>query len=148
ALIVVVVWLFAFDWRGREAQSKNESLFNLSQLGLALLTLFALASLISAIPQGLLGSPDMHVTGNGSTAQALQWFTDRSANTLPQVTAISVPLWVYKLLMLAWALWLANALIGWLRDAFAAWTRGGYWRNAPKPAVADEIAKEKPADAS
>ena len=50
--------------------------------------------------------------------------------------------------MLAWALWLANALIGWLRDAFAAWTRGGYWRNAPKPAVADEIAKEKPADAS
>ena len=136
ALIVVVAWLFAFDWRSREAQPRNESVFNLSQIGLALLTLVALASLISAVPQGLLGSPDMHVTGNGSTAQALRWFADRSADALPQGTAFSVPLWVYKLLMLAWALWLANALIGWLRDAFSAWTKGGYWRNSPKPAVA------------
>ena len=30
--------------------------------------------------------------------------------------------------MLLWALWLANALIGWLRNAFAAWTMDGYWR--------------------
>lgn len=134
ALIVVVVWLFAFDWRARNAQPASESLFNLSQIGLGLLTLFALASLISAIPQGLLGSPDMHVTGNGSTAQSLQWFADRSTDTLPQGSAISVPLWVYKLLMLVWALWLANALIGWLRDGFAAWTKGGYWRQTPKPA--------------
>lgn len=148
ALIVVVVWLFAFDWRGREAQPKNESLFNLSQLGLALLTLFALASLISAIPQGLLGSPDMHVAGNGSTAQVLEWFADRSADALPQVTAISVPLWVYKLLMLAWALWLANALIGWLRDAFAAWTKDGYWHKPPLAASPLETPPEKPVDAA
>jgi len=148
ALIVVVAWLFVFDWRGHEAQPRSESLFNLSQIGLVLLTLVALASLISAVPQGLLGSPDMHVTGNGSTAQALQWFADRSADALPQASAISVPLWVYKTLMLLWALWLANALIGWLRDAFAAWTRDGYWRNSPKPAVVDDAAKEKPADAS
>jgi hypothetical protein len=148
ALIVVVVWLFAFDWRGREAQPHNESLFNLSQIGLALLTLVALASLVSAVPQGLLGSPDMHVTGNGSTAQALQWFADRSSDALPQASAISVPLWVYKALMLLWALWLANALIGWLRDAFGAWTKGGYWRNSPKPAPTAEPVQEKPADAS
>lgn len=148
ALIVVVVWLFAFDWRGRDAQPRNGSLFNLSQMGLVLLTLFALASLVSAVPQGLLGSPEMHVTGNGSTAQALQWFADRSANALPRASAISVPLWVYKLLMLAWALWLANALIGWLRDAFAAWTKDGYWRNSPKPVPAAEALQEKPADAS
>jgi hypothetical protein len=38
--------------------------------------------------------------------------------------------------MLAWALWLANALIGWLQWAFHAWTNGGYWRKrAPKPGV-------------
>jgi hypothetical protein len=146
ALIVVVVWLFAFDWRGRGAQPRNESFFNLSQIGLVLLTLVALASLIWAVPQGLLGSPDMHVTGNGSTAQGLQWFADRSNDVLPQASAISVPLWVYKTLMLLWALWLANALIGWLRDAFAAWTRDGYWRNSPKPGVAEDAAREKPAD--
>ena len=147
ALIVVVVWLFAFDWRGRETQPRNESLFNLSQIGLVVLTLWALASLVSAIPQGLLGAPDMHVAGNGSSVQALQWFADRSADALPQVAAISVPLWVYKVLMLAWALWLANALIGWLRDAFAAWTKDGYWRNSPKPVPAAEATQEKSADA-
>jgi hypothetical protein len=50
---------------------------------------------------------------------------------------LSVSLWVYKIAMLAWALWLANALIGWLRWGFEAWTRGGYWRkNAPKTGVA------------
>ena len=114
----------------------------------ALLTLFALASLISAIPQGLLGSPDMHVAGNGSTAQVLEWFADRSADALPQVTAISVPLWVYKLLMLAWALWLANALSGWLRDAFAAWTKDGYWHKPPLAASPLETPPEKPVDAA
>ncbi|HXD83428.1 MAG TPA: hypothetical protein VN599_03245, partial [Rudaea sp.] len=66
----------------------------------------------------------------------------------PQATAITLPLWVYKLLMLAWALWLANALIGWLRDAFAAWTKDGYWRNSSTPVVVDEPAEEKPTDAS
>lgn len=149
ALVVVVVWLFAFDWRGRETQPRNETVFNLSQLGLVLLTAWALASLISAVPQGLLGSPDMHVAGNGSSAQALQWFADRSTDALPRATAISVPLWVYKTLMLIWALWLANALIGWLRDAFAAWTKDGYWRNPSKPVPPPaETAQEKPADAS
>ena len=74
----------------------------------------------------------MHVAGNGSTAYALRWFADRSSDALPAATVISVPLWIYKLLMLAWALWLANALIGWLRAAFAAWTREGYWRAKPQ----------------
>ncbi|HET8940567.1 MAG TPA: hypothetical protein VFN13_01085, partial [Rudaea sp.] len=136
ALLVVVAWLFAFDWRKNGRQPENDGLFNFSQIGLGLLTLIALACLISAIPQGLLGQPDMHVTGNGSSAHALRWFVDRSANALPQASAISVPLWVYKVLMLAWALWLANALIGWLRDGFAAWTKGGYWRETSKSAPA------------
>ena len=116
--------------------------FNLLQ-GLAMADAAALIALVWALPQGLLGSPDMHVTGNGSFAQYLQWFADRSGAALPQATAVSLPLWVYKVLMLAWALWLANAVIGWLRDAFAAWTKGGYWR-APVKAVA-EPAAETPA---
>lgn len=144
ALIVVVVWLFVFDWRGRSAQLRNEALFNLSQIGLVLLTLLAVASLVSAVPQGLLGAPDMHVTGNGSSAQTLQWFADRSVDALPQGVVLSVPLWVYKTLMLLWALWLAHALIGWLRDALAAWTRDGYWRHTPKPAAVAESTEAAP----
>jgi len=135
ALLVVVAWLFAFDWRSRCALPPERWQFNILQIALALLTLVALVCLVSAIPQGLLGQPDMHVTGNGSYAQSLHWFTDRTADALPQARAISLPLWVYKVLMLAWALWLANALIGWLRDAFSAWTRDGYWRARVKPVV-------------
>jgi len=140
ALAVVVAWLFAFAWRARGKLPQTRWRFNLLQIGLALLTAIALLALASAIPQGLLGSPDMHVTGNGSYAQYLQWFADRSDDALPQATAISLPLWVYKVLMLAWALWLANALIGWLREAWAAWTQGGYWQPRPetKPAAGAE----------
>ncbi len=138
SLLFVIAWLFAFDWRARSESDTVRWRFNLLQVGLVALTGFALIALVSAIPQGLAGEPDMHVAGAGSTAQALRWFADRSADALPQATAISVPLWVYKVLMLAWALWLANALIGWLREGFAAWMRGGYWmarQRVPVPAV-------------
>jgi hypothetical protein len=135
ALLVVVVWLFAFDWRARGALPQARWQFNLLQAALVALTIVALLCLVSAIPQGLLGQPDMHVTGNASNAQSLHWFTDRSTDALPQPVAVSLPLWVYKVLMLAWAIWLANALIGWLRDGFGAWTRDGYWRARAQAAV-------------
>jgi hypothetical protein len=145
ALIVVVAWLFAFDWRGRTTLA-SDGVFNFAQVSLAALTAIALLCLISAIPQGLLGQPDMHVTGYGSSAHALQWFDDRSTDSLPQAMAITLPLWVYKVLMLAWALWLANALIGWLRIAFASWTTDGYWR-ARKKATPAEPPVAAPSDA-
>ncbi|MEO6929234.1 MAG: hypothetical protein ABI190_08720, partial [Casimicrobiaceae bacterium] len=140
ALLLVVAWLFAFDLRARGAPS-SPRVFNLVQVGLAALTLVALWCVLASIQQGLLGAPDMHVTGNGSSAQALNWFADRSADALPVASAISVPLWIYKLAMLAWALWLAHALVGWLRNAFAAWTRDGYWRSVPRPIVDVPTAK-------
>lgn len=135
ALLVVVAWLFALDWRARSTPSLSPRRFNAIQVGLAALTVIAVLCLATAIPQGLLGAPDMQVTGNGSSGQALRWFADRSVDALPVARAISLPLWVYKLAMLGWALWVANALVGWLRDGFAAWTHGGYWRSAPKPVV-------------
>lgn len=128
ALVIVVAWLLALDWRERWSGAVRPWLFNLVQLGLAVLAVVALLCLIASIPFGLLGHPDMHVTGNGSYAHALRWFADQSASVLPEAGAISLPLWVYKLAMLAWALWLANAVINWLRWGLAAWTHGGYWR--------------------
>jgi hypothetical protein len=136
ALLVVVAWLFAFDWRTRSAMPPVRWQFNLLQVALVALTAVALLCLVSAIPQGLLGQPDMHVTGNGSYTTLLHWFIDRSTDVLASARTISVPLWVYKVLMLAWAIWLANALIGWLRDGFAAWTKDGYWRARSVPAAA------------
>lgn len=136
AYALVVVWLILLGLRARSAPPEQLGAvkFNLLQLGLVLLTLLALVVLIGAVPKGLLGLPDMHVAGNASSAWNLRWFADQSTNVLPGGGVLSVSLWIYKLAMLAWALWLANALIGWLRWAFDAWTRGGYWRKRePKP---------------
>ena len=41
--------------------------FNAMQIGIALLTLAALAFLIGAVKSTLLGAPHMHVVGNGSS---------------------------------------------------------------------------------
>ena len=127
ALLVVVGWLFALDWRAHGAPATNWK-FNLAQLGLALLTLIALVCLFESIRNGLLGSPDMVVQGNGSWANHLQWFADRSSDALPTASVISLPLWVYNVVMLFWALWLAWAVVGWMRAGFNAWMDGGHWR--------------------
>ncbi|GGY26254.1 hypothetical protein GCM10008098_19010 [Rhodanobacter panaciterrae] len=136
AYALVVLWLILLGLRARGAPAERltATKFNLLQFGLAALTLLSLIVLISAVPTGLLGLPDMHVAGNDSSAWNLHWFADQSTSALPSGGVFSVSLWVYKLAMLAWALWLANALIGWLRWAFEAWTHGGYWRKRePKP---------------
>jgi hypothetical protein len=136
ALAVVVAWLFAIDARERYAGTRSIVAFDLAQIGLAMLTAAALVCLVAAVPEGLLGTPDMHVAGNGSSATSLRWFVDRNGDDAwPVARAISVPLWVYKAAMLAWAIWLANAVIGWLGWGLGAWTRGGYWRRRAKPAV-------------
>lgn len=132
ALIVFVAWLFAFDWRARCTTGAPWWRFDLVQIGLAVLTVIALVALVSTIQLGLLGVPDMHVAGNASSAASLNWFADRAVDALPQASAFSLPLWIYNVLMLAWALWLANALIVWLRQAWTAWTRGGYWQSRPE----------------
>lgn len=131
ALLIVLLWLLALDWRERHPIQRN-AVFNLAQIALLLLTLGALVCLVSAIPFGLLGEPNMHLTGNGSVSTTLRWFADQSSDNLPVASVISLPLWAYKLAMLAWALWLANALIGWLRWGFSAWSQGNYWRSTPK----------------
>jgi len=135
AYAVVVAWLILLGLRARAAvASWRAGPFDLMQIGLVLLTAIALSVLVAAVPGGLLGQPDMHVAGMGSSALQLHWFADRSADALPRAGVFSLPLWTYKLAMLAWALWLANALIGWLRWGFQAWSQGGYWRrDEPRP---------------
>jgi len=81
-----------------------------------------------SISQGLLGLPEMQIAGNGSTSYDLKWYQDRSADGLPRPWVLSVPLLVYRLAMLAWALWLAQALLRWLKWAWECFTAGGAWR--------------------
>ena len=99
------------------------------QIGLAVLSLVVLAVLFQAVEQGLLGSPQMQIAGNGSDAGRLSWYQDRTGAELPQAWVLSVPTFVYRLLMLAWALWLAFALIRWLRWGWSCYATAGLWRS-------------------
>lgn len=103
--------------------------FNLFQLLLLVFTFLAASALLSALRQGLLGYPEMLVTGNDSNAFSLRWYLDRMDGTTPSVEFFSIPVFAYRLMMLAWALWLAISLTKWVRWAWNCIAAGGaYWR--------------------
>jgi hypothetical protein len=127
--MVVVGWLFALAYRSKIKEDIDNSTFNTYQFVLTILTLSSLLVLILAIESGLLGLPDMQIAGNGSNAYHLRWYQDQSLDALPQAWVISVPLFVYRLLMLFWSLWLAMAMLSWMRWGWKCFTTHGMWRS-------------------
>ncbi len=132
---VVVGWLFALAWRRERGARLGALGFDAVQLALAVATAVALGVLFEAIRHGLLGAPEMQIAGNGSSASELHWYQDRSDGSLPAASVISVPLGVYRLAMLAWALWLALALLRWLRWGWECFSSGALWRASPRRGV-------------
>ncbi len=128
AAATVVVWLLALGWRGSRGNRLPGRWFDLAQVGLAVLTAVALLALLVSIRTGLLGLPEMQIEGNGSSGYLLRWYADRADATLPAAWVVSVPLLVYRLAMLAWALWLAQALLRWLRWGWDCFSHGELWR--------------------
>lgn len=128
---VVAAWLLVMRWR--EGWQPVEGLarwrFNALQVLLALFTVFAIALLVfSGIRNGLLARPDMSIQST-HYSDGLSWFQDQVDGVIEGPSIWSVPMWVYQLLMLAWAGWMALALVRWLRWAFSAWKSNGLWRN-------------------
>jgi hypothetical protein len=124
---LVVAWLLALGLRSRSAPARW-LLFDLVQLQLALLTLLAFAALWMVIDAGLLGPPEMQISGNDSSGSLLRWYQDR-ADTVPAAGHVLwVPTWLYRVAMLAWAVWLATALLGWLRWGWGCFSHQGVWR--------------------
>ena len=144
-LVLVAAWLHALAWRERVHASLSDRSFKWVQAGLAALSVAALWGLVAAVPGALLGQPDLHVVGNHSTSETLRWFADRSDGTLPATGALTLPLWTYKLAILAWALWLSLALVRWVRWSWGAYTVGGHWRGRiAAPPASFEMSTEKP----
>ena len=126
--VLVVSWLLALGTRCRKDPPDNPLAFNLIQVLLVIITLAALAGLYSAIERGLLGIPDMQIAGNHSTRFQLHWIQDRIDGTLPTPWVVSLPLWIYRLLMLAWSLWLALSLVSWLRWGWGCFSKMRLWK--------------------
>ena len=135
AILLVTGWLLLLGRRKALAEQEIGAVkFDLGQISLALLTLVALATLLFAVEQGLLGSPDMQVAGHHSTAWRLSWYQDRIAGPMPIAEVITAPLLVYRGLMLVWALWLALALLKWLNWGWSCFSAGGSWRSLRRKA--------------
>lgn len=136
---IVIAWLMLLGWR-KTQPVEGFRYFNALQVIIGLLTVVSLGMLFLAVEQGLLGSPDMQIIGNQSSAFNLNWYQDRSLATLPVATLISVPLIVYRLLMLAWSLWLAVSLLNWLKWGWECFSSNGLWNKTveEKKAVAVE----------
>ena len=113
AAIVVVAWLVILAYRDRWTARRWWS-YNIVQLALFGLGLVALVSLYASIHAGLLVQPDMQVEGAGSYGSTLYWYADRVTEELPRPWILWLPLYVWRVLMLLWALWLASRLLRWL----------------------------------
>ncbi len=139
-LMLVILWLMICGAREKFRGELPWWQFNLAQVVIAGTTLVALACVVISLPAGLLGSPDMHVVGHNSYGGALNWFADGSDSALPVAAAMSAPMWLYKTLILAWALWLSFALLRWLPWVWQCFSTDGYWRgkNAAKLAGNNE----------
>lgn len=137
AALAVIAWLFLLAWRGQESVSRLSAAgHNLLQILLIILTMIVLGIFIAVVGAGLLGNPEMFITGNDSTRSMLQWYQARCDGLLPQPGCISISIWWYRFLMLAWALWLAASLIRWLRWAWQQFSTGGCFRQASKKKTA------------
>lgn len=136
---IVIAWLMLLGWRKSQPVS-GIRYFNALQVMIGILTVVSLGMLFLAVEQGLLGSPDMQIIGNQSSAFNLNWYQDRSLAALPVATLISVPLIVYRVLMLAWSLWLAVSLLNWLKWGWECFSSNGLWNKTvvKKEAVAVE----------
>ncbi|HEY3899941.1 MAG TPA: hypothetical protein VGM54_15140 [Chthoniobacter sp.] len=144
AALAVVGWLFFIAWRGSEGfQRLGNAIYNTLQATLILLTLVALTVFVSVVSEGLLGRPEMFVIGNGSTPAWLQWFQTHSDGSLPRCGCISISIWWYRFLMLLWALWLASALIRWLRKGWQGFSAGGIFHWKPDFQVPPPIPAKK-----
>jgi hypothetical protein len=128
-LAFVAAWILAVGARDRWRIDGPWWRYNLVQVGIVLLTVIALGAIVASLPVGLLGTPDMHVTGNDSGGNYLSWFADGSDSAIPAARAMTVPMWLYKSLILGWALWLSFALLKWLPWTWRCFAKDGFFRS-------------------
>ncbi|MDX1381203.1 MAG: hypothetical protein R3233_08780, partial [Xanthomonadales bacterium] len=131
-MVLVAAWLLTLGAVAKWPPPRRDDFFNLRQVALVVFSGVVLLSLVGAIPGSLLSRPDMQIAGPGSAGNVLQWFVDRSDGLVPVQHVLSLPMWAYKVVILAWALWLSLALVRWIRWAWEAVSAHGLWRGKVK----------------
>jgi hypothetical protein len=131
--LLVLGWLLLLYARGQWVEKLGPRPFKAVQLVIALGAPVVALLLLDALRTGLLGYPNLMVAGHQSSAHSLNWLFDRFQTHTHSAWVVSMPVWLYRLLMLAWALWLASALLGWIRWAWERFTVAGLWPGRTTP---------------
>ena len=135
-ILVVICWFFLIAWRGSDRGTDVKGVwFNLVQILIVITAIPVIIVFLCALQRGLLGTPQMMVQGNNSTSTLLRWFSQRTESVLPEAGVITVSIWYYRLLMLAWALWLAISALRWVRWGWTQFTRQTVWKSSPPRVV-------------
>lgn len=132
--LAVPILLFGLGLRARHAPSEEKPLrYDLGQVALAVALLVSLVVLANLAESGLSRAPDMMIAGNYSNASHLVWSQDRIGQMLARPTLISLPIWVYRLTVIAWFLWLGASILGWAGWAWGCFKQHGLWRPLSRP---------------
>lgn len=130
-LVGLVIWLIVLKAKPMWAVFiRTPRLYNCVQVGLFMLSLWVLISFIVAVPSSLLAHPRMAVTGQ-YWSSAFVWYQDRLGADFPSVAVWSLPLWVYRVAMLVWCLWLANRMVLWARWGWGQLALLGWFKAVP-----------------
>ncbi|MCH9741001.1 MAG: hypothetical protein K0U38_09215 [Epsilonproteobacteria bacterium] len=131
-MLPIIIWIFALRFREYRGDTLMGWKRNITQIGLVILTLITISTIIGAVSVGLLGNPEMMITGNQSYGNFLNWYSDRIAGSIPEPTVLSVSIWYYRALMLIWSIWIALSLIKWLKWAWKVFSQGDMWSKRVK----------------
>lgn len=131
ATMVVAAWFF---FVAVQHQRRLKGLaFNAAQVVATFHAFVSACILVSAVWVGLNQRPDMQIVGHGSYSDRLYWYADRASGSLPTATFVSVSVWVWKGLMLAWAFWLAASVVKWAIWAVTPFREAGFFeKSAPR----------------
>ncbi|MDD4556930.1 MAG: hypothetical protein PHE89_06375 [Alphaproteobacteria bacterium] len=127
--LVVITWFVALGLR--DAFSEQLSGKKLIQIIIPCLTFIFVFSLFKGIYNGLLGHWNMKIVGDSVQAAAsyvkLGWYQDAVMGELPSPKVFSLPVWVYRLVMVVWATWLSISFVKWMKWGFKAYTKDENW---------------------
>ncbi|TLU64902.1 hypothetical protein FE810_10650 [Thalassotalea litorea] len=135
--IMIVLTFAALRFYQRPQNESHWRRYNLGKIGITLLAIATLIGLVGIIPVALLSAPDMGIVGNQSHSWSLNWFSDKSAGLTPQIWVLSLPILVYKAVMLLWVMWLSFTFIRWVKWGWKRLTDDGFMMAKPIIVKAD-----------
>lgn len=119
--MIVIAWFVLFalkvDYFNHLPHKK------LINIVIAILTLLFIYSLFEGVNNGLLGTWNMKIIGNnsklihenGNLLWNLKWYQDVSSGELPSPLILSLPISVYRTIMIIWSIWLSFSFVKWIR---------------------------------